>query len=415
MAVTSPDYTLRRAMTEVLGDARPDVLTRTVALLSEATTLERVTEVVAESVREATGADGASFVLREDGFCFYADENAISPLWKGLRFPLSACVSGWAMTHGESVSIPDIYADDRVPVEAYRPTFVKSLAMAPIRAAAPIGALGAYWAEPHVPTNSEQRLLGILANSAAVALENLELRDTVLRRSEERDRAAARVDELETAMFSLVHDLRSPLGAITGFAELIADAAAEGRVAPSYAEAILRAGDRMAGQIDRMLGIYRITSGPFAPSPVDLSGIARDVADDLLVRQSDRRILVDVDDDMTAVADPILARLLLENLLDNAVKYTGRRAEAVIEVARVDADPWLGTFVVRDNGDGFDEADAGRLFRPLTRLHTDADFPGTGLGLASVARIVELHGGHVRAEGRKSVGAAIFFSLPVAV
>ncbi|MEN2740105.1 HAMP domain-containing sensor histidine kinase [Microbacterium sp. X-17] len=402
-------------MTDVLGDTRPDVLTRTVALLSEATTLERVTEVVAESVREATGADGATFVLREDGFCFYADENAISPLWKGRRFPLTACVSGWAMMHRETVAIPDIYDDERVPVEAYRPTFVKSMSMVPIRTSEPIGALGAYWAEPHEPSTSELRMIEILANSAAVAVENLELRGAVVRRSEERDRAAARVGELETAMFSLVHDLRSPLGAITGFAELIVDAEqGQPGATTRYAEAILHAGERMAGQIERMLGIYRITSGPFAPTAVDLSALARSVTDDLLIRQSERRIQVNVEDDLTAVADPILARLLLENLLDNAVKYTGHREEAVIEVARVEADASLGTFVVRDNGDGFDSADAGRLFRPLTRLHTDAEFPGTGLGLASVARIVELHGGRVRAEGRKSVGAEIFFSLPVA-
>jgi signal transduction histidine kinase len=392
-------------------DVRPDVLTRTVELLSEAATRERVTEIVAEAVREATGADGATFVLREDDHCFYADENAIGPLWKGLRFPITACVSGWAMMNRESVVIPDIYRDDRVPVEAYRPTFVKSLTMAPIRSSSPIGALGAYWADAHESSASETRHLEILANSAAVALENLELRDAVLRRVDERDRATARVDELESAMFSLVHDLRSPLGAIAGFAELVGTAEDPGR-AGAYASAIERAADRMSAQIDRMLGIYRITSGPFLPERVDLTSIARSVADEILQSQAGRRIELRIDDGMLVVADPVLARLLVQNLMDNAVKYTGRRDVALIEVTSIPDDADFVTFVVRDNGDGFDASDAGRLFRPLSRLHAESEFPGTGLGLASVARIVDLHGGHVRAEGRKNEGATFFFSLP---
>lgn len=395
-----------------------DVLTRTVELLSTADTLERVTEVVAAAVRTVMGADGATFVLREDGRCFYADEDAISPLWKGGRFPMEACISGWTMLNKQVVLIPDIYVDARIPHDAYRATFVKSLAMAPIRASAPIGALGAYWSTEHTPTPEQVRLLEVLANSASVALENLELRGAVHRRSSERDAAAARADELESAVHTIAHDLRSPLGAILGYAELLEDSLRpEDRAALGFAQTILGAGQRMAEQIDRMLAIYRITQRPIEPAPVDLSEIGRDLARSFEPQVRDRDVDIRIEDDLHAVADPVLTHMVLENLIGNAVKYTGRTPQARIELtrARIDRvgspDP-LATFVVRDNGDGFPADQADKLFRPMTRLHTESEFPGTGLGLASVARIVELHGGRIRAEGEKSVGAAFFFSLP---
>jgi GAF domain-containing protein len=110
--------------------------------LSLARTVGEVQELVRATARELCGADGAAFVLRDGPYCYYADEDAISPLWKGQRFPLETCISGWAMLHGRAAAIEDIYADERIPHEAYRPTFVKSLAMVPIRRIDPIGAIG---------------------------------------------------------------------------------------------------------------------------------------------------------------------------------------------------------------------------------------------------------------------------------
>lgn len=143
--------------------------------LSLARDLETVMSIVRVAARDLTGADGATFVLRDKDQCFYADENAIAPLWKGRRFPMDACISGWAMLHGESAVIEDIYQDDRIPVDAYRPTFVKSLAMVPIRRIDPVGAIGNYWARRHRPTDAEVKLLQALADSTAVALENVRI------------------------------------------------------------------------------------------------------------------------------------------------------------------------------------------------------------------------------------------------
>jgi len=389
-----------------------EVLTRTVTRLSTADSLSRVTEIVASAVRQMLGAEGATFVLREDGHCFYADEDAIEPLWKGRRFPLESCVSGWAMLHHQPVAIPDIYDDERVPIDAYRPTFVRSLCMAPIRAGDPVGALGAYWGEHHEPSVEEVRLLQVLANSTAVALENLELRGAILRRSDERDDLAERARELDSAIHTLVHDLRSPLGAMVGYAELIADEDLPDVKRREFARTLVDAGNRMAEQIEQMLALYRVTNRDLEPAPVDLTALARELGAGLAAREPERVIRVEVDDDLTAVADPALTRMVLENLIGNAVKYSGREPEALVEVRLVERGDELTTFLVRDNGAGFDPAETARLFRPMARLHAESDFPGTGLGLASVARIVERHGGSVRGEGERDVGATFYFSLP---
>jgi diguanylate cyclase (GGDEF)-like protein len=148
-------------------------LTRAVQELSLARRLEDVQRIVRRAARQLTDADGATFVLREGRQCVYADEDAISPLWKGQRFPLSACISGWSMLNRRAVAIEDIYQDSRIPPEAYRPTFVKSLVMVPIRALQPLGAIGMYWAEPHRANEQEIGAARALADSTAVALEHV--------------------------------------------------------------------------------------------------------------------------------------------------------------------------------------------------------------------------------------------------
>ncbi len=389
-------------------------LAATVVRLSTAETLESVTEIVTGAVRALTGADGASFVLREDDRCFYVDEDAISPIWKGLRFPIEACVSGWAMLHREVVAIHDIRLDPRVPQDAYRPTFVRSLLLAPIRSTDPIGALGAYWSEVSTPTSEQVQLMEVLANSASVALENLELRAAVARRSAERDSAAARTDELESAIHSLVHDLRSPLGAMLGYAELLQDGAqVDADQGQAFARSISSSGRRLSDQIDRMLELYRVAHRALEPVELDLGAMAAAVVAEHRVAEPGREVEVEVEEGLRVVADPVLVGVLLANLVDNAFKYTAHTPGARIVVGRADDLRPCSTFYVRDNGAGFDPAGAGRLFHPMVRLHHESEYAGTGLGLASVARVVELHGGSVSAQGEPDGGATISFSLPV--
>jgi two-component sensor histidine kinase len=147
-------------------------LVETIEALSLARTVDQVAAVIRSSARRISGADGVAFVLRDDDKCWYLDEDAIGPLWKGRKFPMTACISGWAMLHGRTVVIPDIYEDPRIPHDAYRPTFVKSLVVTPIRREAPIAAIGAYWSVKRQPTEEEVLKLEVMARAAATALES---------------------------------------------------------------------------------------------------------------------------------------------------------------------------------------------------------------------------------------------------
>lgn len=153
--------------------------------LSIAKSLPAIVNTVRHAARELTGADGATFILRDGEQCYYLDEDAVAPLWKGRRFPTESCVSGWAMLNGKTAVIEDIYSDSRVPADAYRPTFVRSMAMVPIGAPASIGAIGNYWAERHRASAEEISLLEALANTVAVALENVRLGAEQQRRLQE--------------------------------------------------------------------------------------------------------------------------------------------------------------------------------------------------------------------------------------
>jgi GAF domain-containing protein len=157
--------------------------------LSSAQSLDTVQELVAKSARKLIGADGATLVFRENEHCFYANEDAIQPLWKGNKFPMESCISGWVMQQKKQVVIEDVFSDDRIPKDVYKPTFVKSLAMVPINQKEPIGAIGNYWKETYIPGEPEMQLLQTLADAAARAIENInlyaELEERVKRRTEQ--------------------------------------------------------------------------------------------------------------------------------------------------------------------------------------------------------------------------------------
>ncbi|CAN5171484.1 HWE histidine kinase domain-containing protein [soil metagenome] len=150
-------------------------LVETIEALSTTRSIEEVAAVVRSAARRISGADGVCFVLRDGDRCWYLDEDAIGPMWKGQRFPLTACISGWAMIHAQTVVIPDIYVDDRIPHDAYRPTFVKSLVMTPVRANDPIAAIGAYWAVGQTPSPDVVLKLETMARATAAAIENANL------------------------------------------------------------------------------------------------------------------------------------------------------------------------------------------------------------------------------------------------
>ncbi|HLL23687.1 MAG TPA: ATP-binding protein, partial [Kofleriaceae bacterium] len=389
---------------------RADRLIEIVQQLSLARSIDAVTEIVRRSARELTGADGATFVLRDGANCFYADEDAIEPLWKGKRFPLESCVSGWAMLHREQVVIEDIYADSRVPHEAYRPTFVKSLAMVPIRIKSPVGAIGTYWATKRQASHSELRLLQALADSTSIAIENVQLYTDLERRVRERTEALEFANaELDAFASRVSHDLRSPIRAIDGFSAALMEDHGDTMDpnAVHYLKRVRTSARNMGQLVDNLLQLARVGRGELDVGPVDLTHLAHEIAAELVERDPRRFVAFDIAPNLTAAADKGLVRIVLENILSNAWKYTQRTLEA-----RVTFDePTPGTFRVSDNGAGFEPAKAGALFQPFTRLHSDREFAGTGIGLATVKRIIERHGGRVWAAGAVGAGAQFSFTF----
>ena len=259
-------------------------LVQAVRDLAAARDLDQVVEIVRHAARELVDADGATFVLRDEGQCYYVDEDAIQPLWRGQRFPLDACISGWSMLHNEQVVIPDIYLDDRIPHVAYRPTFVKSLVMTPIRTAEPVGSIGTYWASERVATPAERELLLALADSTSVAMESIRVLDEL------EGRVAERTLELEAsnrdlAAFAHVaaHDLKAPLATITGYAELIADmdAASMSSEGTNALDTVRRQAARMAGLIDAVLSYSTASTTPLSVSTIDLNDVTDSVLSDL--------------------------------------------------------------------------------------------------------------------------------------
>ena len=240
---------------------------------------------------------------------------------------------------------------------------------------------------------AEERAARQLAETRAALVEELEWRNR----------------ELEAFSGSVSHDLRGPLQIISSFAESMLDEDEEplGERARHRVARIHAAAARMADLVESLLILARASRGELRRHRLDLSAVAREVSAEVQAREPDRIVGFRIDDAMTVDADEGLVRVILENLINNAVKFTRRVADPLVEVG-CDG----GRFFVRDNGAGFPAGQAGELFRPFARLHSVAEYPGTGIGLTTVHRAVERHGGDIWAEGEDGRGATFWFTLP---
>lgn len=381
-------------------------LVEVVKELSLTRDLPAVMAIVRRAARALTGADGATFVLREGDRCYYADEDAIGPLWKGQRFPVERCLSGWAMTRGQPAIVENIHTDPRIPLSAYEPTFVRSVVMVPIRALDPIGAIGTYWRMPRTPDDDETRLLQALADTTAVAMENVRVY------GELEARVAERTVELEAFNFAVSHDLQAPIRHVGAFASILRDDHGDelGDEGRRILERIVTASERMAQMVRGLLELSRTTRADVHRAPCDLAALARGIVQELALATG-RAVEFHSPEEVPADADPTLIRTVLQNLLGNAWKFTGQSETPRIELG---VDPGRGgppVYFVRDNGVGFGATGAERLFGLFRRLHSETDFPGTGVGLASARRIVEKHGGKIWARSEPGHGATFFFTL----
>jgi two-component system sensor histidine kinase/response regulator len=230
---------------------------------------------------------------------------------------------------------------------------------------------------------------------------------------EERTTALTAVNrELEAFSYSVSNDLRAPLLAFDGLSQaLLEDYGSKlDKKAKDYLLRMRRASERMTSVFDGLQSLFRLTSGEIHREQLDITRLAREIADEVRTENPDRKVKVHIAEGMTASGDKRLLRILLSNLINNAWKFTGLEPEPRIEVGTEIVDGETRLFV-RDNGVGFDMIYAHRLFGAFQRLHSQSDFPGAGIGLATGRRIVNRHGGRIWAEGAVGEGATFYFAI----
>jgi signal transduction histidine kinase len=212
--------------------------------------------------------------------------------------------------------------------------------------------------------------------------------------------------------YTISHDLRAPLRVVEGFGRILKEdyGGVLDRIGNDHLDRMIAAAARMNHMIDALLALSQLSLQPLARQPVNLSQLAQYIVDDLRHAHPERQVTVAIEPGLTAVGDPTLLRTTLDNLLGNAWKYTARRADAEVGFGKVERDGRT-VFVVSDNGAGFDMRFADRLFGVFQRLHSSSEFQGTGIGLASVRRIVRRHGGEIWAESAVGQGARFYFTL----
>ena len=257
--------------------------------------------------------------------------------------------------------------------------------------------------------DEEGQLIGV----SSIARDNTEQHRSV---AELRHRAEQleRVNRnLEAFSYSVAHDLRAPLRALGGFSSALLEdyGDALGEVGRGYAERIQAASEQMAELIDDLLNLSRVSGAELNAGAVDLGAEVASISEELKRQEPGRRVRFVIQHPVWARADRPLIRTVLQNLLGNAWKFTSGRGEALIEFGTIPVEDAGICCYVRDNGAGFDSAYADKLFKPFQRLHPKRDFPGTGVGLASVQRIVERHGGRTWAEGAVDRGSTFYFTL----
>ncbi|HYD65738.1 GAF domain-containing sensor histidine kinase [Azospirillum sp.] len=383
-----------------------------------------VTAVLRTAARRLSGADGITIVLRDGDLCHYVEEDAISPLWKGRRFPMSTCISGWAMLTGQPAVIPDIYADPRIPHEAYRPTFVQSLVMVPVGAPAPIAAIGAYWAARHTPGAQAVALLRAIARSAALALSNVRLLASL---QEAADRAresadAARIQAMEVAranavrtrlLTALNHDLRQPVNAL-----VLAANALSSRVAArdaTYVTTMEHCLDVVKRLLDGVQDLVRMEADRVAVRIDDVP------LDDLTTHaEATFRLAAEAKGlhwrmergggGLLVRTDRLLASRILHNLIDNAIKYTDQ-GEIRVSCRTDDGRVWID---VSDTGRGIPENVLAAVFEEFYRVEAGDGVGRLGLGLFIVKALADRLGHRIAAESRLGAGTTISVALPPA-
>ncbi len=267
-----------------------------------------------------------------------------------------------------------------------------------------------YWANAIVTPLHDDN--GALRGFAKVMRDFTERKKSQDELQTAKERAEAAYKELEVFSYSVSHDLRAPLRKIDGLSQAVLEDYGDKLDAPGkvFLERLRLASQSLARLIDELLDLARVARRELHVEEVDLSAVAASIASSFREGEPARRAVFAIQEGVTAQGDPVLLRDVLENIIGNAWKFTSKHAEAKIEFGAIRQDGGL-VYFIRDDGAGFDPVYEDKLFTPFHRLHSTGEFPGTGLGLATVSRIIQRHGGRVWAEGAVERGAIVYFTL----
>lgn len=387
---------------------------------SEALDMETILHAALREVVIVTGVDGAECHLQDDnGDLVLAGTWGLDDTFVAAshdyRFPLGEGIPGRTFARREPVYVANASTDQRYlrRAEAGAAGYCSLLCVPILGRESLLGTFMLYSRKPREFAPEMQTLLMTVGGQLAVALERARLHeDLQVYAAQLEQRVAERTAELEAFTYSVSHDLRAPLRAINGFAQALQEdyaglLDAEGQ---HYLER-LRAGSQHMGQlIDDLLNLSRVGRQELERRPLDLAAMARRAFEDLAPYRAGREIDFRVSACPPAHGDARLMALVVYNLLSNAIKFTREREPAIIEFGyqTEGAEP---AYFVRDNGVGFDMAYAGQLFAPFQRLHRAEDYPGTGIGLAIVHRVIQRHAGRVWAEAGVDQGATFYFVI----
>ena len=371
--------------------------------------IDAIITVLREAARKVTGADGVTVVLREGDLCYYAEENAIAPLWKGRRLPMGTCISGWCMLHRQAVAIADIYADPRIPHDVYKPTFIKSLAIVPIRSEDPIGAIGAYWATHHRTSASELEVLQALGDSASMAFANVELIEKLKETNKRKDEFLS----------MLAHELRNPLAPIQNALYVLRARRHDSDTVAQMRDVAERQIEHMSRIVDDLLDVSRLASGKIALNPerLDFVRFVRQSAEDrrgVLEAAGLRLHLALPETPVWVTGDATRLTQVLGNVLDNARKFTPPGGQVTVRLT-FDRDARSALVMIRDTGIGMGREMLPQVFEVFGQADRSLDRSrgGLGLGLSIAKNLLDLHAGTIRAESAGSgQGTEVTIRLP---
>ncbi len=394
-------------------------------------TVSELTSELLRRLRGAIAADGLVFCLWQEGEMVVTCADGLDALL-GLRFwPSQADPVYRSLMTGEIIRLTE-KETSALPLESVRRQMHAVLLIPLTMSGRPIGLLVAGRRGEDGFQHQDEQLLAFAADRIAISLDrahayeaergarraaeasaaevaalNVELEQRVRLRTAELELTNR---ELEAFSYSVSHDLRAPLRTIDGFSQALEEDLQDGLPpeAKSYLGRIRAGVQRMGTLIDALLQLSRITRSEITPETFDLTALVEEVAADLSQAEPRRHVEFRIARGLSAHGDIRLVRVAIENLLGNALKFTLRRDHTIIEVGRNEQ---TGEFYIRDNGAGFDMQYVDKLFTAFQRLHGDKDFTGSGIGLATVFRVIRRHGGSIRAEGAVDHGATFYFRL----